>query len=108
MKRGEIWLVSAGVYASKPRPALVIQDELYELEQSVAVIPLTSQLTDVPLFRTRITATDTTGLRSDSDAMVDKVITIRRRHVTERIGRVPSGDLLAIERLLMAHLGVAR
>jgi len=108
VNRGEVWLVSGGVYAAKPRPALVIQDELYELEDSVTVIPMSSQLNDAPLCRTRIAATEATGLNSDSDAMVDKVTTIKRRHVTDRVGRVSSGDLLAIERLLMAHLGIAR
>ena len=108
MKRGEIWLVSGGVHASKPRPALVIQDDLYELDESVTVIPLTSHLIDAPLFRSRIAATETTGLDTASDAMVDKVTTIKRRHATERTGRVASADLVAIERLLMAHLGIAR
>ncbi len=108
MNRGEIWLVSGGVYASKPRPALVIQDELYELDSSVTVIPITSTLIDAPLFRLRLTAAETTGLREDSEAMVDKITTIRRRHAIRRIGRVSNSDLLAIERLLMAHLGIAR
>jgi len=108
VNRGEIWRVGGGVHASKPRPALVIQDELYELEGSVTVIPFTSHVSDAPLFRTRISATEASGLHSDSDAMVDKVTTIKRQHATERIGRVSSGDLVAIERLLMAHLGIAR
>lgn len=108
MKRGEIWIVGGGVYSRKSRPALVIQDELFQLAGSVTVIPLTSQLHDAPLFRVRITAGETTGLRSDSEAMVDKITTIKRAHATERVGEISRSDLIALERLLMSHLGIGR
>lgn len=108
MKRGDIWIVGGGVYAKKPRPALVIQDGLFALSESVTVIPLTSQLNDAPLFRVRIGADETTGIRRDSDVMVDKITTIKRLHATERVGCITDSELLTIERLLMAHLGIAR
>lgn len=108
MRRGEIWVVGGGVYAKKPRPALVIQDDLFELSESVTVIPMTSRLNDAPLFRVRIPAMEESGLRSDSEVMIDKITTIKKSHVTDRIGKVPSSDMVAIERLLMAHLGIAR
>lgn len=108
MRRGEIWIVGGGIYAKKPRPALVIQDELFELSESVTVIPMTSQLNDAPLFRVRISATETTGIRSDSDVMIDKITTIKRNKVTDRVGRVSSSDLVSVERLILAHLGIAR
>lgn len=38
MNRGEIWTVSGGVYASKSRPALIIQDDRYDATDSVEVL----------------------------------------------------------------------
>jgi mRNA interferase MazF len=32
VKRGEIWLVAGGVYASKPRPALIVQDDRFDTD----------------------------------------------------------------------------
>ena len=105
---GEIWVIGGGIYAKRPRPALVIQGELFELSESVTVIPMTSQLNDAPLFRVRIYATETTGLRHDSDVMVDKITTIKQSNVTDRVGKLTSSDLVSIERLMLAHLGIAR
>jgi mRNA interferase MazF len=42
VNRGELWTVSGGAYAAKPRPALTIQDDLFSKTQSVVVIPLTT------------------------------------------------------------------
>jgi mRNA-degrading endonuclease toxin of MazEF toxin-antitoxin module len=30
VKRGEIWTAAGGVYASKPRPSLIIQDDRFD------------------------------------------------------------------------------
>ena len=37
MIRGEIWTVAGGVYASKPRPAVIMQDDLFDSTLSVVV-----------------------------------------------------------------------
>lgn len=50
MNRGELWTVSGGTYAQKPRPALIIQDDLFAASESVTLLPLTSFLTDAPLL----------------------------------------------------------
>ena len=60
MIRGEIWTVAGGVYASKPRPAVIVQDDLFDSTLSVVVAPMTRQLIDVPPccgFVSRVTAT---------------------------------------------------
>lgn len=51
MRRGELWTVVGGVYASQPRPALVVQDDLFAGTTSVTVAPLTTTLVDAPLLR---------------------------------------------------------
>ena len=108
MIRGELWTVAGGVYASKPRPALIVQDDLFAATDSVTVAPLTSTLTDAPLLRVRVPGTDLTGLERDSDVMVDKLTTVRRSNVQTRVGRLTAERLAEVERALMTFLGLAR
>lgn len=108
MIRGELWTVAGGVYASKPRPALIIQDDLFAATDSVTVAPLTTTLTDAPLLRVRIPGGYLNGLEHDSDVMVDKLTTVRRSNAQTRVGRLTSEQLSEVERSLMAFLGLAR
>lgn len=108
MIRGELWTVAGGVYASKPRPALIIQDDLFASTDSVTVAPLTTTLIDAPLLRVRVKRSDLNGLEHDSDVMVDKVTTVRRGNVQTRVGRLTTEQLAEVERSLMAVLGLAR
>jgi len=85
MNRGEIWMVAGGVYASKPRPAVILQDDRFEGTDSVTVCPLTSTDVAAPLLRTPLRADATTGLDNASFVMVDKVCAVRRSNVVGRL-----------------------
>ena len=110
MNRGDIWTVAGGVYAAKPRPAVIVQDDLFDATSSVAVVPMTSSLLDAPLIRIRISGGDgrLSGLDHDSDVMIDKLTTVRRSNVHTRVGRLTAEQLVEIERAMMAFLGLAR
>jgi mRNA interferase MazF len=107
MKRGEIWAVAGGVYATKPTPAIVLQDDVFDLTDSITVCPMTSTDVDAPLMRLEIAADATTRLDSASFVMIDKITTVRRSQVVQRIGRVSSTQLVDLERLVMVFLGLA-
>lgn len=108
MIRGERWTVAGCVYASQPRPALIIQDDAFEATDSVTVLPLMGHLIDAPLLRIRIRASELSGRERDSDVMVDKLTTVRRSNVVARVGRLPTDQLAEVERGVMAFLGFAR
>lgn len=108
MIRGELWTVAGGVYAARPRPALILQDDAFAATDSVTVLPLTSHLLDAPLLRVRIGAGEMSGLDRDSDVMVDKLTTVRRSNVATRVGRLSTEQLGEVERGVMAFLGFAR
>lgn len=108
MIRGEIWTVAGGVYAAKPRPALILQDDVFAGTESVTVLPLTSMLVDAPLLRVRVLAGEPSGLERDSDVMIDKLTTVRGRNVATRIGRLSAEQLAEVERAVMTYLGLAR
>lgn len=108
MRRGELWAVAGGVYASKPRPALVLQDDLFAGTASVTVAPLTTTLVDAPLLRVRVAPDRRTGLAEESHVMIDKVTTVRRENVDTRLGELAPERIIEVERALMAFLGLAR
>lgn len=107
MNRGDIWSVAGGTYASKPRPALIVQDDRFDVTASVTVLPLTSVVTDAPLLRIPIPANDVTGLDCHSFVMIDKLTTVRRGNVSRRIGRVSTSQMLDVERAMLVFLGLA-
>lgn len=100
-------MVAGGVDASKPRPAVLIQDDRFDGTNSVTVCPFMSVDAEAPLLRIRIDPDELSGLDSASWIMVDKLTTVRRVHVTERIGRLSSAQLVDLERLVMVFLGLA-
>jgi mRNA interferase MazF len=53
VRRGSIVVVAAkGPYTGKPRPALVVQSDLFNpTHSSVTICPITSDCVDAPLFR---------------------------------------------------------
>lgn len=107
LNRGELWTVAGGVHASTLRPVLIVQDDRFRATGSVTVLPLTTVAVDAALLRIPVRANSTTGIRQDSWIMVDKLTTVRRSNVQERVGRVPAALLVDVERSLMVFLGLA-
>lgn len=107
MNRGEIWSAAGGVYASKPRPVLIVQDDRFDATDSVVVVPFTTQLVDAPLTRVPVPADTLSGISRPSHAMVDKVTTVRRASLGKRIGRASAAQMVEVERALLVFLGIA-
>jgi mRNA interferase MazF len=105
VRRGDIVIVSLPGDFGKPRPAAIIQsDSLIGLD-TVVVCPLTSTLTDELTLRPTIEPNQSNGLRAKSQAMVDKLMTVRVRRVTEPIGRLSDEDLAELDQRLAFVLG---
>jgi mRNA interferase MazF len=107
VRRGDlITIVLPGAYG-KPRPALVIQSDLFDTLASVTVLPVTSELRTAPLLRISIEPNTDNGLRKKSQVMVDKAQTVPRDQVGTPIGRVRQDTLVAVDRALAVFFGVA-
>jgi mRNA interferase MazF len=101
VRRAEIWTVSGGPdYAGKPRPAVILQDDRFDTD-SVTLCPFTTDSTDAPLFRLVVEATPTTGLDTTSRLMVDKITTVRRAKLGERIGELDDADIVRLNRAVV-------
>lgn len=105
MRRGDIVTVAGGVYASKPRPALIVQDDRFDATDSLTVCPFTSTEVDAPLLRVSVTADEANGLGQDCFLMVDKMTTVRRSNARTVVGRLEATTLVEFERRLLVFLG---
>jgi mRNA interferase MazF len=66
MRRGDLVTVALQGDIGKPRPALVIQSDLFEAHPSVTILPVTSELIDAPLLRVSVAPDASNGLRAAS------------------------------------------
>jgi mRNA interferase MazF len=107
MKRGEVWTVSGPGYAGKPRPAVIVQDDRFDATASVTVCVFTTDDTEAPLFRLLVPASDRNGLRAASRLMVDKLTTVAKERIGERIGRLDEADVVRLNRAMLVFLGLA-
>jgi mRNA interferase MazF len=107
LKRGDIVLLALQGDYGKPRPALVVQSDLFNAAHpSITVLPLTSELRDAALFRIDVAPSPGNGLRKPSQIMLDKISTIAREKVRDRIGHLDEQTLLRVSRSLMVWLGL--
>lgn len=107
MRRGEVWTVSGSGYTGKPRPAVIIQDDRFDATQSLTVCVFTSDETDAPLFRIPVNPSEGNGLRNVSRLMVDKITTVPKARLGERIGCLDDADEVHLNRAIMVFLGLA-
>ncbi len=105
MRRGDIVTVAGGVYASKPRPALIVQDDRFDATDSLTVCPLTTTEVDAPLLRVPVTADKDNGLDHDSFLMIDKLTTVRRSNAHTVLGSLEATTMIEFERRLLVFLG---
>jgi mRNA interferase MazF len=108
MRRGEIWTVASGAaYIGKPRPAVIIQDDRFDANDSVVVCPLTTDPTSAPIFRLPIPSNRRTGLRAPCRLMVDKLTAVPRRRLGTLVGALNSEELKSLNRAVFVFLGLA-
>jgi mRNA interferase MazF len=105
-RRGDLVTIALQSAYGKPRPALIIQSDLFAEHPSVTILPVTSELRGTPLFRIPIKPTESNGLRNPSEVMVDKIQTVPREKIGDVFGHMVEEDMLAINRTLAVFLGV--
>ncbi len=107
MRRGDLVTVALQGDLGKPRPALVIQSDLFDMHPSITVLPVTSELRAAPLFRIAVNPNELNGLSKPSQVMVDKPQSITREKIGAVIGRLDDETMLAVNRALAVFLGFA-
>jgi len=105
MKQGDLISVSLPGDYGKPRPALVIQSDIYERLNSVTVLPLTSNVLSTENCRVAVEMSEENGLRQSSQVMVEKAATLPPSKAGPLIGRLSTEDMSAVKRALALFLG---
>lgn len=107
MQRGEIWTLRDRGYASKARPVIIVQDETVASFDSIVLCLLTSFDSKDVSTRVAIEPNDENGLDKLSYAMTDKIVTVDKQMLGERIGRLDDETLGAISEQLVRILGLS-
>jgi mRNA interferase MazF len=108
LKRGDIVTIAAPGDYGKPRPALIVQADVFnDVHGSVTVVPLSSTIIDAPLFRITLDPTRQNGLNRVSQIMVDKILTLPRDEIGKRIGHLGNTLMIRVGRALLVWLGMS-
>lgn len=105
MKRGDVVIVALPGDLGKPRPALVIQSDLYAETSSVTVVPITSTIVAESSVRLTVQPTADNGIRTVSQIMTDKVTTIPRSKIGQIAGAVDDETMHSLNSRLALFLG---
>ena len=107
MTRGELYVVATGSgYGSKPRPAVIVQSDLFEMTDSVTVCLMTTREIEAAYIRVAVVPSLSNGLDEPSWIMMDKILAIHRRKVGQRIGRLEEPDVRELNQALVLFLGL--
>jgi mRNA interferase MazF len=106
--RGDIVVVATrGAYTSKPRPALIVQSDLFNpTHANLTVCPITSATVDATMFRISLFPGNRTGLAVQSQVMIDKVVSVPRASIGRTIGRCDANEIGAVDDALREWLSL--
>jgi mRNA interferase MazF len=105
--RGDIVICAIQGDYGKPRPALIIQSNLFNAtHSSFTLCPITSHLIEAPLFRITLSPTPENGLTTISQIMVDKLMSLQREKIKQKIGVINEEQLRSLSNALKIWLTV--
>ena len=85
---------------------MIVQDDHFDATASITVCVTTTDPTEAPLFRLPVEPDPLNGLDRRSGLMVDKLITVPRVSLGERIGRLADEDVVRLDRAIVVFLGL--
>lgn len=108
MKRGNVVTVAMQGDFGKPRPALVLQSDVFsDIHATVTVALISSEIVQAPIFRLDIEPNETNGLSRPSQVQIDKIMSIRSEKIGSVIGELNDVVMVRVNRALALWLGLA-
>ncbi len=106
MLRGEIWWVSfsdsAGGEVRKTRPAIIVSnDTANQCANRVQVVPLSSKVDKLYPCEALLTVEG-----RQSKAMADQIMTVSKHRLTERLAKLTSDDIRAVDFTIRVQLAL--
>ena len=108
MKRGNVVTVAMQGDFGKPRPALILQSDVFsDIHATVTVALISSEIVQAPIFRLDIEPSETNGLSRPSQVQIDKIMSIRSEKIGSVIGELNDVMMVRVNRALALWLGLA-
>ena len=108
MKRGDVVTVAMQGDFGKPRPALVLQSNVFnDIHATVTIALISSDLIAAPIFRLDIKPSPLNGLSKPSQVQIDKLMSIRIEKMGTVIGELNDAMMVRVSRALALWLGLA-
>ena len=108
MKRANVVTVAMQGDFGKPRPALVLQSDVFsDIHATVTVALISSEIVQAPIFRLDIEPNEANGLSRPSQVQVDKIMSIRSEKIGSVIGELNDVMMVRVNRALALWLGLA-
>lgn len=106
MKRGDFVSIAMQGDFGKPRPALVVQSDLFNEHATVTVLLVSGILQEAPLLRVTVQPDEKNGLQKPSQIMIDKAMTVKRDKLGSVFGTASDEAMLKVGRCLTVFLGI--
>jgi mRNA interferase MazF len=98
-----------GAEIKKPRPALVIQNDLANRWSPVTIVAAISSRPDKPAYPVDVPVDPPEGsLNAPSVVLLNQIRSIDRRRLVKRVGRLRPDTMKLVNRALQISLGLAR
>lgn len=108
MKRGDLVTVAMQGNFGKPRPALVIQSDIFnETHATITLLLISSQIVSAPVFRITLEPTLENGLNTICQIQVDKIMTVKRERIGQAFGQLDANILVRVNRAVAVWMGMA-
>ena len=104
--RGEVWTVAGAGYASKPRPAAVVQSDETDVFESTVICLFTSDTSIEGPTRVRVEPSSENGLDRSCCVMADKVMALKKSSLGRRLGHLSDVDVHRLDEALRKALSL--
>lgn len=96
-----------GELTGKPRPVLIVQTDIAAaLHSTVTICLISSSLTALGHFRVPVAPTPANGLRQPSEIQVDRLFSLRRENIVQRLGALDAATLAQVDAALRHWLAL--
>jgi mRNA interferase MazF len=106
MRRGDLVTIAMAGDYGKPRPALVVQSDVFADMPSITVLQLTSEVHEEQMVRITVQPSEGNGLRKSSQVMIDRAMSVPRTKVGPVLGRLDDAGISAVSEALSRFLGL--
>lgn len=110
-KRGEVYLVNfdptIGSEIRKTRPALILQNDVANKYSSITIVAAVTSKFDETFYPTEVLiSSGEGGLKQDSVVLLNQILSINRRRLSKKLGKVKDATLKKVDLSIKISLGL--